>query len=60
MKTIIAIVLACLAVFLFYLGYGIEGVSLARMGYIAGGVISAVVALALVAPKPAEGEERKF
>jgi len=60
MKILIAIALACLAAFLFYQGYGIEGVSLERMGYIAGGVIAAVATLALLVPKQEAGQERKF
>ncbi|WP_085297407.1 hypothetical protein [Cognaticolwellia mytili] len=60
MKIFIAIVVACLAAFLFYHAYGIEGVSLERFGYIAGGVISAVIVLALFIPKLEDGEERKF
>jgi hypothetical protein len=60
MKIFIAIVLASLAAFLFHHAYGIEGVSLERMGYIAGGVISAAIVLALFIPKLEDGEERKF
>ncbi|TWX67895.1 hypothetical protein ESZ36_11435 [Colwellia demingiae] len=60
MKIFIAIMVACLAVFLFHHAYGIEGVSLERLGYIAGGVISVVVVLALFIPKQEEGQERKF
>ena len=60
MKIFIAIVVACLAVFLFHHAYGIEGVSLERLGYIAGGVISVVVVLALFIPKLEDGQERKF
>jgi hypothetical protein len=60
MKIFLAIVLACLAAFLFHHAYGIEGVSLERFGYIAGGVISAVIVLALFIPKLEDGEERKF
>ena len=60
MKIFIAIVVACLAAFLFHHAYGIEGVSLERLGYIAGGVISIVVVLALFIPKQEDGQERKF
>ncbi|WP_198560099.1 hypothetical protein [Colwellia sp. Bg11-28] len=49
-----------MAAFLFHHAYGIEGVSLERLGYIAGGVISVVVVLALFIPKLEDGQERKF
>ncbi len=60
MKIFLAIVVACLAVFLLHHAYGIEGVTLERWGYIAGGVISVLVVLVLFIPKQEDGEERKF
>lgn len=60
MKIFAAIVAACLAAFLFYEAYAIQGISLQRFGYIGGAVILVFVVLILFLPKQDDEQQRKF
>jgi len=61
MKKVLAIVAACVAIFLLYQGYIIPGISLARFGYIGAGVILFIAAFVPFLPNLSEEERtRKF
>ncbi|WP_271274137.1 hypothetical protein [Aliamphritea hakodatensis] len=50
MKILGAVVAVCLALFLFYQAHGMPGLSLERLGYIAGAVILIVVSIIVFVP----------
>ena len=50
MKILGAIVAVCLALFLFFQAHNMEGIGLARFGYIAGAIILLVVTIFIFVP----------
>ncbi|WP_372834081.1 hypothetical protein [Pontibacterium sp.] len=57
MKILGAIVAVCLAIFLFYQAHGMEGISLARFGYILGAVVLIVVTVIIFVPEKPDEQE---
>ncbi|MCV6611387.1 MAG: hypothetical protein OIF55_11510 [Amphritea sp.] len=57
MKILGAIVAICLAVFLFFQAHDMEGMSLARFGYIAAAIILIVVTIFIYVP-PQQDRDR--
>lgn len=61
MKKVLAIVAACVGVYLLYQGYVTPGITLARFGYIGAGVILFIGAFVPFLPKLSDEERtRKF
>jgi len=58
MKKLVAFIAACLAAFLFYQAYGMQGYTLVRFGCIGGAVLLIAATLVLFIPK--RDDEQSF
>lgn len=57
MKILVAVIAACLAIFLFYQAHEMPGFSLERFGYIGGAVVLIVAIFVLFLPKQDDEEQ---
>lgn len=57
MKVLGAIVAICLAAFLLFQAHDMEGIGLARLGYIAAAIILVVVTIFIFVPPQQEGDK---